>query len=167
MSQVAFKGQPVKIGGVFPKEGQTAPTLLLTGADLADVRLSQFAGKKKILSIVPSLDTPVCAISARKFNAEVAGLEQVVMLKISMDLPFAQKRFCDSERINNIVMLSAFRYPAFGLDYGVRIVDGPLTGLLARAVLVLDEQDQVIHAQLVPDIAQEPDYAAALQAVRR
>ena len=165
MSQIMFKGQPVKLSGVFPQAGHTAPAFTLTGASLADVRLNQFAGRQKILSIVPSLDTPVCAASARKFNARVAGLANVVVLKISMDLPFAQKRFCESEHIENIVMLSAFRYPAFGLDYGVRIVDGPLAGLLARAVLVVDERDQIVHAQLVPDIAQEPDYDAVMQAV--
>ena len=166
MNQVMFKGQPVKLSGVFPQVGHAAPIFTLTGADLSDVRLSRFAGKKKILSIVPSLDTPVCAASARKFNAEIDGLAQVVLLKISMDLPFAQKRFCDSEQLENLVVLSAFRYPAFGLDYGVRIADGPLAGLLARAVLVLDEHDQIVQAQLVPDIAQEPDYAAVMRAVR-
>ena len=113
MSQIMFKGQPVKLSGVFPQAGHTAPAFTLTGASLADVRLNQFAGRQKILSIVPSLDTPVCAASARKFNARVAGLANVVVLKISMDLPFAQKRFCESEHIENIVMLSAFRYPAF------------------------------------------------------
>jgi len=165
MSQIMFKGQPVKLSGVFPQVGHTAPAFTLTSANLADVRLNQFASRQKILSIVPSLDTPVCAASAREFNARIVGFQNVVVLKISMDLPFAQKRFCESERIENIVMLSAFRYPAFGLDYGVRIADGPLAGLLARAVLVVDEHDQIVHAQLVPDIAQEPDYDAVMQTV--
>ncbi|MCX6998606.1 MAG: thiol peroxidase [Kiritimatiellaeota bacterium] len=166
MSQVMFKGQPLQLRGVFPQAGRAAPLFTLTGADLSDVRLNRFAGKQKILSIVPSLDTSVCAASARKFNAEVDGLEHVVLLKISMDLPFAQKRFCDSEKLERLVVLSAFRYPAFGLDYGVQIADGPLAGLLARAVLVVDEHDQITYAQLVPDIGHEPDYAAVLQAVR-
>lgn len=166
MNQVTLKGQPLQINGVFPQPGASAPLFTLTGQSLADVNLGTFAGKKKILNIVPSLDTSVCATSARKFNAAIAGLPGVVLINISMDLPFAQKRFCESERLENITNLSAFRYPVFGVDYGVQIKDGPLAGLLTRAVLVLDERNVVRHAQMVPEIAQEPDYDAALAAAR-
>ena len=166
MNTVTLKGQPLQINGVLPQPGASAPLFTLTGQSLADVNLNKFAGKKKILNIVPSLDTSVCATSARKFNAAVAGLTGVALINISMDLPFAQKRFCESERLEHITTLSAFRYPVFGVDYGVQIADGPLAGLFARAVLVLDEQNIVRHVQLVPEIGQEPDYAAALAAVR-
>lgn len=166
MNKVTLKGEPLQIAGVLPHLGASAPLFTLTGQSLSDVNLGQFAGKKKILNIVPSLDTSVCAASARKFNAAVADLPDVALLNISMDLPFAQKRFCESERLENITTLSAFRYPLFGIDYGVQIKNGPLAGLLARAVLVLDEQNIVRHVQLVQEIAQEPDYAAALAAVR-
>ena len=166
MSHITFKGQPVQIGGLFPRVGGTAPMFTLTGADLADVNLNKFNGKKKIINIVPSLDTKVCATSARKFNEAVAQLPNVVLLNVSMDLPFAQTRFCETERLAHIISLSAFRHPAFGVDFGVHIAAGPLTGLLARAVVVLDERNQVVYAQLVPEMTQEPDYDAALQAVR-
>jgi len=166
MSTVAFKGQAVRISGVLPKVGAVAPNFKLVGVDLSDVGLDKFAGKKKIISVVPSLDTGVCAMSARKFNQELGKLEDTVLINVSADLPFAQKRFCESEKLAHIVTLSAFRSPAFGRDYGVQIVEGPLAGLLARAVVVLDAQNKVLHAQLVPEITQEPDYEAALKAVR-
>jgi thiol peroxidase len=166
MKTVTLKGQPLQVTGVFPQPGASAPLFTLTSQSLADVNLGKFAGKKKILNIVPSLDTSVCATSARKFNEAVAAMPEVALINISMDLPFAQKRFCESERLEHITTLSAFRYPLFGVDYGVQITDGPLAGLLARAVVVLDERNVVRHAQLVPEIAQEPDYAAALAAVR-
>jgi thiol peroxidase len=166
MNQVTLNGQPLQVSGVLPQAGATAPLFTLTSQSLADVTLGKFAGRKKILNIVPSLDTNVCAASARKFNAAVAGLSDVVLINISMDLPFAQKRFCESEKLENITTLSAFRYPLFGVDYGVQIKDGPLAGLLARAVFVLDERNVIRHVQLVPEIAQEPDYEAALAAVR-
>ena len=166
MNTVTLKGQPLQIRGVLPQPGANAPQFTLTGQSLVDVNLNHFAGKKKILNIVPSLDTSVCATSARKFNAAVAGMTGIALINISMDLPFAQKRFCESERLEHITTLSAFRYPVFGVDYGVQIADGPLAGLFARAVLVLDEQNIVRHVQLVPEIGQEPDYAAALAAVR-
>ena len=166
MSTVTFKGQSVQVNGVFPQPGAIAPMFTLTSASLADVSLSKFIGKKKILNIVPSLDTSVCASSARKFNTAVTELPDVVLLNISMDLPFAQKRFCESEKLEHIITLSTFRQPAFGVDYGVCIAAGPLAGLLARAVLVLDARNVVRYAQLVPELAQEPDYDAALAAVR-
>jgi thiol peroxidase len=166
MNPVTHNGQPLQLSGVLPQPGANAPLFTLTTQSLADVNLGKFAGRKKILNIVPSLDTKVCATSARKFNAAVAQLPNVALLNISMDLPFAQKRFCESERLEHITTLSAFRYPVFGVDYGVQIAAGPLAGLFARAVIVLDERNVVRHAQLVPEIAQEPDYAAALAAVR-
>ncbi|MBU1695231.1 MAG: thiol peroxidase [Verrucomicrobia bacterium] len=167
MATITLKGQPIHTAGDLLKTGAKAPPFKLTGADLADVGLEKFAGKKKILNISPSLDTGVCATSAEKFNREVAALANVVLLHISADLPFAAQRFCESHSLKNIVTLSTFRWPAFGQDYGVVITDGPLAGLMSRAVLVLDAQDRVMYAQQVPEIAQEPDYAAALAAVKK
>ena len=165
MSKVTFKGTPIEIAGELPAVGRKAPDFKLTAADLSDVSLADFRGKVKILNIVPSLDTPVCAVSARKFSQEVARRKNVALLNVSADLPFAQKRFCESNKLTSVVTLSTFRSPAFGQDYGVRITAGPLAGLMSRAVVVLDGQDKVIHAQQVPEIAQEPDYAAALNAL--
>ena len=162
MSKVTFKGNPIQIAGELTAVGSKAPDFKLTAADLSDMSLADFRGKVKILNIVPSLDTPVCAVSARKFSAEVARRKDVVLLNISADLPFAQKRFCDSNGLDNVVTLSTFRSAAFGKDYGVNIVSGPLAGLTSRAVVVVDAQDKVIYAEQVPEIAQEPDYAAAL-----
>lgn len=166
MAKVAFKGSPVETVGNLPAVGAQAPDFSLATAGLDDVGLKAYAGKRKILNIVPSLDTGVCAISARKFNAEVASLKDVVLLTISADLPFASKRFCDAEKLANVVTLSTFRSAAFGKAYGVQIAAGPLAGLLTRAVVVLDAQDKVVHAELVPEITQEPNYAAALKAVK-
>ncbi len=165
MPNVTFKGTPVQIAGSLPTQGKTAPAFQLTGADLADVGLDQFKGKKKVLNIVPSLDTGVCATSAKKFNEALAARKDVVLLNISADLPFAAKRFCDGEKLDNVVPLSTFRAPGFGTDYGVAIQEGPLAGLMSRAVLVLDEQNRVLHAEQVPEITQEPNYAAALAAL--
>jgi thiol peroxidase len=166
MATITLQGNPIQTRGELPGVGQPAPAFKLTGADLADVGLEHFAGRRKVLNIVPSLDTPVCAISAQKFNHQVAELADTVLLNISADLPFAQKRFCDSNHLSHVVSLSTMRDQDFGKDYGVVITTGPLAGLLSRAVLVLDRQDRVVHAQQVPEIAQEPDYAAALQALR-
>ena len=165
MSKVAFKGTPIDIAGELPAVGRKAPDFKLTAADLSDKGLADFQGKAKILNIVPSLDTPVCAVSARKFSEEIARRKNVILLNISADLPFAQKRFCESNGLNNIVTLSTFRSAAFGTDYGVLIMSGPLAGLLSRAVVVLDSQDKVLYVEQVPDIAQEPDYGAALDAL--
>lgn len=166
MTTVTFRGTPIRLHGPLPAVGPAAPAFRLAAADLSDVGLEAFAGKRKILNIVPSLDTGVCALSAKAFHAAVAKLDDVVVLNISMDLPFAAKRFCDAEKLGRIVPLSAFRSPSFGRDYGVRMEEGPLAGLLARAVVVLDAQDRVVYRQLVPEIAQEPDYPAALAAAR-
>jgi len=162
MTKVTLKGHEVEVGGHLPEKGQQAPAFLLTAADLSDVTLQAFAGKKKVLNIFPSVDTPTCAMSVRKFNEQAAGRDNTVVLCISADLPFAQQRFCAAEGLNGVKTLSTFRSGQFLPDYGVKIAQGPLAGLCARAVVVLDENDTVLHAQLVSEIADEPDYAAAL-----
>jgi thiol peroxidase len=162
MTTVTLKGHPVDVSGSLPDKGQHAPALMLTAADLADVTLLAFAGKKKILNIFPSVDTPTCATSVRKFNQQAAGRDNTVVLCISADLPFAQSRFCAAEGIENVHTLSSFRHPEFMQDYGVKLAQGPLAGLCARAVVVLDQNDVVLYSQLVAEIADEPDYAAAL-----
>lgn len=163
MSTVTFKGTPIKLAGTFPVVGQQAPNFKLAAGDLSDKQLADFKGKTKILSIVPSLDTPVCAISAQKFNEAVSKLDAVVVLNVSADLPFAQGRFCESKSLHNIVTLSTFRSPSFGTDYGLQLAEGPLAGLLARAVIVIDASDKIVYTELVPEIAQEPNYDAALK----
>jgi len=166
MATVTLKGNPIHTSGELPPARSTAPDFRLTAKDLSDVSLQNFAGKRKLLNIVPSLDTGVCAASARRFNQEAAAVPGAAVLTVSRDLPFAQARFCAAEGIENVVTLSELRDLSFGEAYGVRIVDGPLQGLLARAVVVLDEQDRVLYTELVPEIAQEPDYAKALAALR-
>ncbi len=165
MATVTFHGNAIEVAGTLPAPGAAAPDFTLTRTDLSEVALKDFAGKKKILNIVPSLDTGVCATSARKFNEAIAKLSDVALLNISADLPFAAGRFCDSNGLKNIVALSTFRSPDFATAYGVKIASGPLAGLTARAVVVLNAANQVVHSQLVPEIGQEPDYAAALAAV--
>ena len=166
MALITFKGNPIQTSGELPDEGAPAPDFKLAKTDLSDVSLKDFAGKKKILNVTPSLDTGVCATSAKKFNEAVAQLGDVALLNVSADLPFAAGRFCESNGLKNIVTLSTFRSPDFAKAYGVGILGGPLAGLTARAVVVLDAQDKVLHAELVPEIGQEPDYAAALAALR-
>jgi thiol peroxidase len=165
MASTKLGGNPVALNGNFPSVGSTAKAFNLVGKDLADVTLASLAGKKKVLNIFPSIDTGVCAASVRRFNQEAAGLINTVVLCISADLPFAQARFCGAEGLENVITLSTMRGRAFLADYGVEIADGPLVGVSARAVIVLDEQDKVIHAELVPEIKQEPDYAAVLKAL--
>ncbi len=162
MSKVALKGQPVQVDGAFPGKGQQAPAFTLVGADLADVSLASFSGKRKVLNIFPSVDTGVCAASVRRFNELAGQFINTVVLCVSADLPFAQSRFCGAEGLEHVVMLSSMRGREFIRDYGVAIADGPLAGVAARAVVVLDEDDKVIHSQLVAEITDEPDYAAAL-----
>ena len=162
MATVTLRGTPIDVTGTLPAPGSTAPAFTLVGADLADVPLSQFAGKRKILNIFPSVDTPTCAMSVRKFNEKAAALNNTVVLCISADLPFAQKRFCGAEGIDNVVTLSTLRGSEFLVHYGVLQSSGPLANLAARAVVVLDEHDKVLHAELVAEIGQEPDYNAAL-----
>lgn len=165
MANITLKGNPCHTSGDLPAVGSTAPDFQLVGADLADVSLENYAGKKKLLNIVPSLDTPVCATSTSKFNAAMAEKSGTVALVISGDLPFAQKRFCGAEGIENVISLSMMRSRNFAKDYGVLITDGPLAGLCARAVVVLDEENKVVYTQLVPEIVDEPDYDAALAAL--
>lgn len=162
---VTLAGNPIDVSGTFPKVGDTAPDFKLVNKDLADVSLADFAGKKKILNIVPSLDTPVCATSTKKFNDAAVG--NTVVLIIAADLPFAMSRFCGAEGTNNVVTLSTMRGGAeFMKNYGVAITSGPLAGITARAVVVLDEHNKVLHAELVPEIKQEPNYDAALAALK-
>jgi len=166
MATLTFKGNPINTSGDLPAVGASAPDFKLVTADLKDVTLADFAGKKKLLNIVPSLDTSVCALSTRKFNEHAKAHPDSVILVISADLPFAQKRFCGNEGLNNVVTLSMMRSRKFAKDYGVLLETGPLAGLTARAVVVLDENNRVRHAQLVPEIAQEPDYETALTALK-
>ncbi|MBD8898905.1 thiol peroxidase [Rhodanobacter sp. DHG33] len=165
MSTVNFKGQPVRVDGGFPAPGHQASAFRLVGGDLSDVTLANHAGKRKVLNIFPSVDTGVCATSVRRFNELAAGLNNAVVLCISADLPFAQGRFCGAEGIKNVQMLSLMRGREFLADYGVAIAEGPLAGVAARAVVVLDEHDKVIHAELVDEITHEPNYDAALKAL--
>lgn len=165
MAKITFKGNPVETHGELPKVGSKAPALKLTKVDLSDVELAAFAGKKKLLTINPSLDTGVCQATVRAFNKKAAERGDAVVLSISSDLPFAAKRFCTSEGIEAVVPLSVMRSRAFAKDWGVLMTTGPLAGLVARAVVVLDENDVVKYVELVPEIAQEPNYDAALAAL--
>jgi thiol peroxidase len=160
---VTLHGTPFHVDGTIPAAGASAPAMTLTNGDLADVTLAAYAGKRKILNIVPSLDTPTCATSTRKFNESATSLKNAVVLVVSGDLPFAAGRFCSVEGLKNVAHLSTFRHPEFMKAWGVAMADGPLAGLTARAVVVLDEKDRVLYSQLVPEIGSEPDYAAALK----
>jgi thioredoxin-dependent peroxiredoxin len=166
MAQVTFKGNPIHTAGSLPKIGSIAPDFTLVKSDLSPVSLSDFNGKRVILNIFPSLDTPVCATSVRKFNVEAANLPNLVVLCISRDLPFAQKRFCAAEGLNNVITGSEYRDSSFSQAYGVCIVDGPLQGLFSRAIVVADEKGKVVYTEQVPEIAQEPDYEKALSAAK-
>ena len=163
MAQITLKGNPIHTRGDLPAHGSTAPDFRLADTSLAEKSLADFAGKK-VLNVFPSLDTPVCAMSIRRFAAEATGREGVSVLNISADLPFAHVRFCTAEGIEGVANLSTLR-SSFARDYGLEIVDGPLAGLCSRAVLVLDEQNRVVHREQVPEIGQEPDYDAALAAL--
>jgi len=165
MAKTALKGNPVKLAGDLPAVGSTAPDFRLVAGDLSDKTLADYAGKKKLLNIVPSLDTEVCATSTKKFNQAMAGKQDAVVLVISADLPFAADRFCKAEGIDKVVNLSIMRSRKFGKDYGVLMDDGPLAGITARAVVVLDKDNKVLHTQLVPEITEEPDYDSALAAL--
>jgi len=161
-STVTLGGNPVQVAGDLPKPGQQARSFSLVGKDLADVTLTSFAGKRKILNIFPSVDTPTCAKSVRQFNQQANDKPNTAMLCISADLPFAQARFCGAEGLDNVITLSTMRGQAFLEDYGVALKTGKLAGLSARAVVVLDENDKVLHSEMVGEIANEPNYAAAL-----
>lgn len=166
MATVTFKGNPVHISGDLPAVGSKAPDFSLPNKELAEVSLADHAGKKRLLNIVPSLDTPTCAISTKKFNESFAGRDDAVAMVISADLPFAQGRFCETEGLKNVETLSLMRDKQFATDYGVLIEDGPLKGLTCRAVVVIDGEGTVTYTQLVSEIGDEPDYAAALEALK-
>jgi thiol peroxidase len=165
MATITFKGSAVKTEGNLPTKGSVAPDFKLVKNDLSEVSLKDFAGKKVVLNIFPSIDTGVCAASVRKFNAEASSLSNTVVLCVSRDLPFAHSRFCGAEGLNNVVSASEFRTDQFSKAYGVKMADGPLAGLLSRAVVVVDETGKVVYTEQVPEIAQEPDYSAALKAL--
>lgn len=166
MSTITLRGNAVEVAGELPAVGSPAPDFTLVGKDLAELTLAAFDGRRKVLNIVPSLDTPVCATSARKFNEAAAALDDTVVVVVSADLPFAANRFCTTEGLENVVTASTFRAGrAFAEAYGVDMTTGPLAGLNARAVVVLDKDNTVVHTELVPEIGQEPDYEAALSAL--
>ncbi|MFL6582545.1 MAG: thiol peroxidase [Burkholderiales bacterium] len=166
MSTVTLKGKPVTVSGVLPTKGQTVSDFSLTTKDLTDVSLASYARIRKVLNIVPSLDTPTCQQSTRVFNQKASSVKETIVLVISADLPFAMSRFCSTEGLSNVVTLSTFRSKDFHNKYGVDIADGPLRGLTARAVIVLDQSNKVLHSELVPEIANEPNYEAALASLK-
>lgn len=166
MTTTKFKGSPVRIAGEFITAGAEAPGFELVKNDLSTLRLSDLKGSRVVLNIFPSLDTGVCATSVRKFNKLAASLPDTVVVAVSKDLPFAQGRFCTTEGIDNVVPASDFRGSGFDRDYGVLLTDGPLAGLLARAVVVIDKAGKVVYTQLVPEITEEPDYDKAVEAVK-
>jgi thioredoxin-dependent peroxiredoxin len=166
MAEVTFKGNPIHTAGSLPKVGASAPDFKLIKADLSPLSLSELKGKKVVLNIFPSIDTGVCAASVRRFNAEADKLSNTIVLCISKDLPFAQKRFCGAEGLDNVTTASEYQDSGFSRAYGVLFVDGPLTGLMSRAVVVVDAQGKVVYTEQVPEIAQEPDYSKALAALQ-
>ncbi|GAT64226.1 thiol peroxidase [Paludibacter jiangxiensis] len=167
MATVTLQGElKINVGGELPAVGSVASDFTLVKRDLSEVSLKDFKGKKVLLNIFPSIDTGVCAASVRQFNKDAAGLENTVVLGVSVDLPFAAGRFCAAEGIENVVTVSAFRNPEFAANYGVLMVDGPLKGLLARSVVVVDADGKVVYTELVPEVTQEPNYTAALAALK-
>ena len=165
MATITLQGNEIHTNGDLPAIGEKAPDFLLVDKDLQNVNLDEYVGKKKLISIVPSLDTPVCASSTKKFSDFAAERNDVVILIVSADLPFAMSRFCTTESVENVVTLSMMRNQSFAEEYGVLIQDGPLAGITARAVLVLDADNDVVYSQLVNEIAEEPDYDSALKAL--
>lgn len=166
MQTVYFKGTPCHTYGQLPEIGEKAHCYNLVSKDLKDIQCMDYKGKRVVLNIFPSLDTAVCAASVRRFNAEAAGIPDTIVICVSMDLPFAAKRFCTAEGIENVEIASAFRSPLFAQKYGVLLVDGPLAGLLTRAVIILDGDRNVIYRELVEEITNEPDYKAALRVLK-
>ena len=164
MARVTLKGSPFNTSGTLPQKGAPAPDFTLVKTDLSEISLSDFKGQRLLLNIFPSIDTPTCAQSVRQFNEKAAGLDNTQVLCVSQDLPFAQARFCGAEGLDRVIPASAFR-SRFADDYGVRLTDGPLAGLAARALVIIDEQGRVSYTQLVEEIADEPDYEAAIQAL--
>ena len=166
MAKITLKGNEVNTNSDIVSRGSDAPDFILVNSDLQDVNLSSFDGKNKILSIVPSLDTPVCQKSTLVFNEKVAGLEDTVMLIVSSDLPFAMKRFCTNESLDNVMPVSMMRSRNFAKDYGVLLVDGPLSGITTRAIVTISKDNKVLHSELVTEIADEPNYQAALDSIK-
>ncbi|AHF11976.1 lipid hydroperoxide peroxidase [Barnesiella viscericola DSM 18177] len=166
METTAFKGTPVHTCGHLPHTGSQAPRFTLTRGDLTELRSEELKGRRIVLNIFPSLDTAVCATSVRKFNQLAASLDNTTVVAVSKDLPFAQSRFCTTEGIENLIAASAFRSPEFAREYGVEMVNGPLAGLLARAVVIIDGTGRIIYTELVPEITHEPNYEAALKALK-
>ena len=167
MGHITLKGNPVDTVGDLPEVGSKAPAFTVVRTDLNEISLRDFEGRRVILNIFPSVDTPTCAMSVRQFNQQAATARNTVVVCVSADLPFALSRFCGAEGLNNVQAVSVFRSPEFGRDYGVLISTGPLRGLLSRAVVIIDEGGRVLYTQQVPEIADEPDYAAALEALQR
>jgi thiol peroxidase len=165
MTKITLKGNPINTSGTLPRIGSKAPEFSLTKIDLTELTLKENIGKFIVLNVFPSLDTGTCANSVRRFNEAASKIKNTLILCVSEDLPFAQKRFCGAENLTNVCPVSAFRSPEFGEDYGLTLIDGPLKGLLSRCVVVLDEQGTVIYTQQVPEITEEPNYDAALQAL--
>jgi thiol peroxidase len=166
MTQITFKGNPVNTCGKLPDVKTKAPAFTVTKTDLSELRLSDLAGKNIILNIFPSLDTPTCANTVRKFNEEASQRNNTTVLCVSKDLPFAQARFCSMEGLKNIMPVSVFRHKEFGEHYGVTIVDGPLSGLLSRAVVVIDPTGNIVYTEQVPELSKEPNYQAAFKALK-
>ena len=162
MAQITFKGSPVHTAGNLPKVGDSAPNFNVIGENLNEITLSDFSGKRLVLNIFPSIDTGICAASARHFNEGVTILDNTEVLNVSMDLPFAQKRFCAAEGLENVKNGSEFRNDSFSSNYGVKMTDGPMAGLFSRAVVVVNENGKVLHAEQVPEIVQEPNYEAVM-----
>lgn len=165
MTQITLQGTPIETIGELPAVNTPAPAFTLTRTDLSNASLSDFSGQTVVLNIFVSLDTSICAASVRRFNTEVSSLDNTVVLCVSSDLPFAHQRFCEAEGLEKVIPLSVFRSPEFGKDYGVKITTGPLTGLLARSIVIIDKEGKVIYTEQVPEIAQDPDFEAALQAL--
>ncbi len=163
---IYFKGEPCHTCGLVPVAGDKAPNFTLTGTDLKTFNFADLGKKRVVLNVFPSLDTPVCAASVRRFNKEAAGIDGTVVVCVSEDLPFAASRFCEANDIKNVMFGSAFRSPRFGQEYGLELVDGPLAGLLARAVIILDEDRKVVYSDLVGEITNEPDYDSALSVLK-
>lgn len=166
MAQITLKGNPIQTSGRLPSPGYAAPDFILTKRDLSDMSLRDVAGKRVVLNIFPSIDTPPCSASVRRFNKEISEHENAVVLCISRDLPFAHDRFCEAEGIENAITLSEMRHREFGEKYGLSILDGPMSGLLARAVVVLDESGKIIYSELFSEVAQEPNYEKAMEVLK-
>ncbi len=167
MAIITIDGNPAETYGTLPEISSVAPDFILSDTEFSDISLASFRGKRVILNIFPSIDLPVCAATVRRFNEEAGKLNQPMVLCISADLPFSHTRFCEGEGLKNVIPLSVFRSDAFGRNYGVLMTSGSLAGLLSRAIVIIDEEGQVIHTEQVPDIGQEPDYDAALKAVMK